>query len=165
MKYDIGDVGKNTDLRGWFSGYVLDRLHGIGMYKNVKVILTQDQITSDILRLANARGIEIVVDEFFEAMEKIKNEKRMDKGRLPNYKFEFPKGIHYSKLPDSVFFNDKKKATTLMFDKKATVVKTSADDEYSRRVGFLEAYFQATCGLSKNKALKYLKNIVEDKEK
>ena len=77
-----------------------------------------------------------------------------------------PKGriIRYSKLPDNVFFNDKKKATTLMFGDKATVVKCGKDDEYSRRIGFLEAYFQAKCGLSKTKAKKYLENIVKDKE-
>lgn len=67
-------------------------------------------------------------------------------------------------LPNNVFFNDKKKATTLMFGKEATVVKCGKDDEYSRRIGFLEAYFQATCGLSKTKAKKYLENIVKDKE-
>ncbi len=67
-------------------------------------------------------------------------------------------------LPTNVFFNDKKKATTLMFDKEATVVKCGKDDKYSRRVGFLEAYFQATCGLSKTQAKKYLDKIVEDKE-
>lgn len=76
--------------------------------------------------------------------------------------------FHYKlsddKLPDNVFFNDKKKATTLMFGKEATVVKCGKDDEYSRRIGFLEAYFQATCGLSKTKAKKYLENIVKDKE-
>ena len=62
------------------------------------------------------------------------------------------------------FFNDKKKATTLMFDKDATVVKCGKGDKYSRRIGFLEAYFQATCGLSKTQAKKYLDKIVEDKE-
>lgn len=69
-----------------------------------------------------------------------------------------------NRIPDNVFFNDKKKATTLMFGKEATVVKCGKDDEYSRRIGFLEAYFQATCGLSKTKAKKYLENIVKDKE-
>lgn len=76
--------------------------------------------------------------------------------------------FHYKlsddKLPDNVFFNDKKRATTLMFGKEATVVKCGKDDEYSRRIVFLEAYFQATCGLSKTKAKKYLENIVKDKE-
>ena len=67
-----------------------------------------------------------------------------------------------NRIPDNVFFNDKKKATTLMFGKEATVVKCGKDDEYSRRIGFLEAYFQATCGLSKTKAKKYLENIVKD---
>ena len=37
-------------------------------------------------------------------------------------------------------------------------------DEYSKRIGFLEAYFQATCGLSKTQAKKYLQKITEDKK-
>ena len=87
---------------------------------------------------------------------------------LKQIKDPFFQYYHYklsdNRLPDNVFFNDKKKATTLMFGKEATVVKCGNDDEYSRRIGFLEAYFQATCGLSKTKAKKYLENIVKDKE-
>ncbi len=66
--------------------------------------------------------------------------------------------------PSKVFFNDKKKATTLMFGNEATVVKCGEGDKYDKRIGFLEAYFQATCGMSKNKANKYLKKIVEESE-
>jgi hypothetical protein len=66
-------------------------------------------------------------------------------------------------LPTRVLFNDKKKATTLLFKDKPTVVKAREDDKYDRRIGFLEAYFQATSGLSKTKALKYLNDIVKDK--
>jgi len=66
-------------------------------------------------------------------------------------------------LPTRVLFNDKKKATTLLFKDKPTVVKAREDDTYDRRIGFLEAYFQATSGLSKTKALKYLNDIVKDK--
>ena len=66
--------------------------------------------------------------------------------------------------PSKVFFNDKKKATTIMFGETATVVKCGKGDKYDRRIGFLEAYFQATCNMSKNKALKYLNEIVKDKE-
>ena len=66
--------------------------------------------------------------------------------------------------PSKVFFNDKKKATTIMFGETATVVKCGKGDKYDRRIGFLEAYFQATCNMSKNKALKYLNEIVKDKK-
>jgi hypothetical protein len=51
-----------------------------------------------------------------------------------------------------------------MFGETATVVKCGKGDKYDRRIGFLEAYFQATCNMSKNKALKYLNEIVKDKE-
>lgn len=69
-------------------------------------------------------------------------------------------------LPQRVYFNDKKKATTLiMKGDKVIVVKCGKGDKYNRRIGFLESFFQATCGLSKSKALKYLEEIVKDKEK
>ena len=74
------------------------------------------------------------------------------------------KGVWVNNIPSKVFYNDKKKATTLMYGNQATVVKCGKGDKYNRRVGFLEAYFQATCGMSKNKALKYLNEIVKDKE-
>jgi hypothetical protein len=70
-----------------------------------------------------------------------------------------------SKLPRKVFFNKKKKATTLIFGDKPTVVKCGKGDKYSKRVGFLEAYFQATCGLSKTQAKKYLDKIIEEDAK
>ena len=66
-------------------------------------------------------------------------------------------------MPDQVQFNDEKKVTTLIYHgstrEDVTIVKASKDEQYSRRVGFLEAFFQANCGLSKNKALKYLKEL------
>ena len=66
-------------------------------------------------------------------------------------------------LPKKVQFNDKKKATTLIFRDKVVVVKARQEDKYDRRIGFLEAYFQATSRMSKTKALKYLNDIVKDK--
>ena len=79
-----------------------------------------------------------------------------------HYKLEDTKPLALT--PSKVFFNDKKKATTIMFGETATVVKCGKGDKYDRRIGFLEAYFQATCNMSKNKALKYLNEIVKDKE-
>jgi len=108
------------------------------------------------------------LDDLLDAIEKFEDKEKMDYTFLPIYNPDLTKvrTIYYSRLPKSVFFNDKKKATTLMFpNQKATVVKCGDGDEYSRRVGFLEAYFQATCGLSKTKAKKYLQEIVKDKEK
>ena len=68
------------------------------------------------------------------------------------------------KLPTNVFFNDNKKTTVIKFDDETIKVKCGKDDTYSRRIGFLEAYFQATCGMSKTQAKKYLEKIVKDKE-
>ena len=65
------------------------------------------------------------------------------------------------KLPTSVFFNKKKKATTLLFNDEAFVVKCDTKDTYNKRIGFLEAYFQAQSGMSKTQANKYLRKLVE----
>lgn len=71
--------------------------------------------------------------------------------------------LEQTKLPRKVLFNDRKQATTILYGDKATVVKATKGDKYDRKYGFLMAYFQATCGLSKNKANKYLEEIVKDK--
>ena len=78
---------------------------------------------------------------------------------------DYDKLFGVTNLPTRVLFNDKKKATTLIFNDKVVVVKAREDDNYDRRIGLLEAYFQATSGLSKTKALKYLNDIVKDKPK
>ena len=85
--------------------------------------------------------------------------------RLPTNPRKEEKRKIFPNTPKSVLFNDKKKATTLIFDNKVVVVKAREDDKYDRRIGFLEAYFQATSRLSKTKALKYLNDIVKDKPK
>ena len=53
---------------------------------------------------------------------------------------------------------------TILFwgDGTKTVVKRNPEDTYDKRIGFLIAYFQYTSGLSKNKANKYLDNLVEE---
>ena len=73
------------------------------------------------------------------------------------FKIETPK-----QLPTQVFFNKKKKATTIMQEQKSTVVKCGKDEKYNKRIGFLEAYFQAYSGLSKTQANKYIKSILEE---
>lgn len=66
-------------------------------------------------------------------------------------------------LPLRYIINDD--ATILFwFDGDKTIVKKTQDDNYDKRLGFLYAYFQKTSGLSKNKANKYLENLVETKK-
>lgn len=57
-------------------------------------------------------------------------------------------------------------ATVLMWDDgDKTVVKRCEDDEFNKRLGFLTAFFQHYCGMSKNKANKFLAELeVEDEE-
>lgn len=54
---------------------------------------------------------------------------------------------------------------TILFwkDGTKTVVKRCKDDEFNPRLAFLTAFFQKYCGMSKNKANKYLASLqVED---
>ena len=55
-------------------------------------------------------------------------------------------------------------ATILFFsDGSKVVVKRCKDDEFNPRLAFLTAFFQKYCGMSKNKANKYLASLqVED---
>lgn len=69
--------------------------------------------------------------------------------------------IDTTNLPRRYIIN--KDATILFWsDGTKTVVKRSKNDKYDKRLGFLTAYFQKNCGMSKNKANKYLDNLEEE---
>ena len=70
--------------------------------------------------------------------------------------------IFSNNLPDKVFFNTKKKTTVLLKNDEVTKVKCDDKEKFSKRIGFLEAYFQMTCGMSKTQALKYLEELEKD---
>lgn len=64
-------------------------------------------------------------------------------------------------LPKKYIINDN--ATILFWnDGTKTIVRKSKDDEYNKKLSFLWAYFQKNCGLSKNKANKYLEDLVDN---
>lgn len=65
------------------------------------------------------------------------------------------------KIPDRYIIND---GATILFwrDGTKTIVKRSDNDEFDPIKGFLWAYFQKHCGLSKTKANKYLWKIQDD---
>lgn len=75
------------------------------------------------------------------------------------YMQEFNK--NRTELPQRYIIN---KGATILFwkDGTKTIVKKSKDDTYDKRLGFLTAYFQKHCGMSKNKANKYLDNLMEE---
>ena len=57
-------------------------------------------------------------------------------------------------------------ATILFFsDGSKVVVKRCKDDEFNPRLAFLTAFFQKYCGMSKNKANKYLASLQVEEEK
>lgn len=64
-------------------------------------------------------------------------------------------------LPKRYIIN---KGATILFweDGSKTIVKRCKEDKYNKRLGFLTAYFQKHCGMSKNKANKYLASLEEE---
>ena len=67
--------------------------------------------------------------------------------------------------PKEYYINEKKKTIVLKWnDNTITKVKVSKDDKFDARYGFLIAYFQRHCGMSKTKANKYLDNLEKEKE-
>ena len=65
-------------------------------------------------------------------------------------------------LPDNVFYNTKKKTTVLIKNNKVVKVKCDDNEQFSKRIGFLEAYFQLNSGMSKTASLKYLEDLEKD---
>ena len=63
-------------------------------------------------------------------------------------------------LPERYIIN---KGATILFwnNGDKTIVKRCKNDKYDKRLGFLTAYFQKHCGMSKNKANKYLDSLEE----
>lgn len=67
-------------------------------------------------------------------------------------------------LPERYIIN--KNATILFWkDGEKTVVRRCEDDEFNPRLAFLTAFFQHYCGMSKNKANKYLASLEVEEEK
>lgn len=75
-------------------------------------------------------------------------------------------GKSRNRLPEEYYINEKKKTVVLKWnDDTITKVKVSENDKFDARYGFLIAYFQKNCGMSKTKANKYLDNLQKDIEK
>ena len=67
-------------------------------------------------------------------------------------------------LPERYIIND---GATILFwnDGDKTIVKRASDDVFNARLAFLTAFFQHYCGMSKNKANKFLASLqVENKK-
>lgn len=78
----------------------------------------------------------------------------------------FEEFIDNKKTPKEYYINEKKKTVVLKWnDDTITKVKVSKDDKFDARYGFLIAYFQKHCGMTKTKANKYLDNLQKDIEK
>lgn len=87
--------------------------------------------------------------------------------RIPRGKIgiDFSSGINNNvNLPERYIIN--KNATILFWkDKTKTIVKRCKNDEFNPRLAFLTAFFQKYCGMSKNKANKYLASLQVEEEK
>ena len=66
-------------------------------------------------------------------------------------------------LPKKYIIN--KNACILFWDNgEKTIVKRCVEDAFNPRLAFLTAFFQKYCGMSKNKANKYLANLKIEEE-
>ena len=87
--------------------------------------------------------------------------------RIPREKIGIDFGIEIKNdvnLPERYIIN--KNATILFWkDKTKTIVKRCENDEFNPRLAFLTAFFQKYCGMSKNKANKYLASLQVEEEK
>lgn len=115
-------------------------------------------------------GIPVVIEEksnFF-----LDENLEVEVSKVKN-KNEFLFATHYGKyvskkgkveLPIRYIINEN--ATILFFsDGTKTIVKRCEDDEFNPRLAFLTAFFQKYCGMSRNKANKYLANLQVEETK
>jgi hypothetical protein len=88
------------------------------------------------------------------------------KSPVHSVKFAKKATVAPNRLPDVVGFNKDRGTTSLVWykglEKSVTFrAKVMEGDEYNRRIGFLEAWFKATCGMSKKEANEYLNRLTE----
>ena len=89
----------------------------------------------------------------------VKNDIAMDNIRCSL----FFKKNNTDNLPKKYIINNN--ATILLWkDGTKTIVKRTKEDEYNKTLSFLWAYFQKTSGLSKTKANKYIKGLLDENE-
>ena len=82
------------------------------------------------------------------------------------YQYDYKRDIKNKKtkhqLPKKYILSNE--ATVLIWsDGTKTIVKCSKDDKCDKEKGFLIAFFQRVCGMSKTQANNYLKKIGEEK--
>lgn len=84
--------------------------------------------------------------------------------RTPIYGLDYPKPKLQVELPEKYIIN---KGATILFWKNGekTIVRKCEQDEFNPRLAFLTAFFQHYCGMSKNKANRYLANLQIEVEK
>ncbi len=102
-------------------------------------------------------------DEYFELVTEVGKDNN-DLKELENERKKLENAVD---LPKVYSINPQKRTTALIFPNGTkTVVKKAEDDEFNPRLAFLTAFFQHYCGMTKNKANKYLASLetVEAKE-
>lgn len=85
--------------------------------------------------------------------------------KILNHRGDFSKEKNKVDLPERYIINEN---ATILFWKNGekTVVKKCEDDVFNPRIAFLTAFFQHYCGMSKNKANKYLASLeIENQNK
>ena len=127
-------------------------------YAPIKSSLAIDGVT--------ARSIDISEDRRDVEIRLLKEEKKklIDENYLLKKDVSVMKKMLEEKMPERYIVNEN--ATILFWkDGEKTIVKKCEDDDFNPRLGFLTAFFQRHCNMTKNKANKYLANIEENVER
>lgn len=94
------------------------------------------------------------IDKIEKENDELKTKVKILLGKSKKEKIELPERYIINKNATILFWKNKEK----------TIVKRCADDDFNPRLAFLTAFFQHYCGMSKNKANKYLASLEIEKE-
>jgi len=94
----------------------------------------------------------------------VEDELRMELNKKDAIIREFRKKAQKIDMPEKYIINE---TVTILFWKNGekTMIRRCKDDEFNPRLAFLTALFQHYCGMSKNKANKYLASLEVEETK
>ena len=163
MKFKTGDIIKGLPASNSKYGWTNEE-----MTKAEVIRVNGDSMDIKILKHKSESQIGqeydvINSDEYFELVTEVGKDNN-DLKELENERKKLENAVD---LPKVYSINPQKRTTALIFPNGTkTVVKKAEDDEFFPRLAFLTAFFQHYCGMTKNKANKYLASLetVEAKE-
>lgn len=156
MKFKTGDIIKGLPASNSKYSWINEK-----MTKAEVIRVNGDSMDIKILKHKSESQIGqeydvINSDEYFELVTEVGKDNN-DLKELENERKKLENAVD---LPKVYSINPQKRTTALIFPNGTkTVVKKAEDDEFNPRLAFLTAFFQHYCGMTKNKANKYLASL------